>query len=486
MKKIFTIAAAVLFAGSMMAAEPTLETMNWGADDFATVIANHDGITLSTDATAWGGNFSGTQYIALGSSCDITSPQKYIAVSATNNIDSIEVYWAPNGTDASNLAWVAWTDAANLLAQDVNFYGETAEFTGSKSIEGATWQKIDLSDNEVKAIMVARQIKNAKLDESKLSNFGKNKTVNILGIRVWLASSTPSTDPVASVEIAGPEEIYVGKAAAYTATTDVKATEYKWFVNDVEQEGATTKSFEYTPEAEGTFSIVCKAQNENNTEWAVSNTIELVASVKPAATACAELYPAAEGPEAAQYAAVALKEESFGGSIIFADAKDGNYAASFLYTEYGLQMCKGGKDSVRVVLNNEMEVGTLIQIKVYQVTIDNKTRGFKLQNLAKSTKLDASWVPQPDGTAAEDAIVEKTYEYEVVANDGLAGTNAFIIARNNSAVLESIIVSGCGAELPTAIDNTEDAVKAVKVVRNGQLFIEKNGVIYNAQGAVVK
>ena len=41
-------------------------------------------------------------------------------------------------------------------------------------------------------------------------------------------------------------------------------------------------------------------------------------------------------------------------------------------------------------------------------------------------------------------------------------------------------------EWPTAIDNTEAEVKAVKVIRNGQLFIEKNGVIYNAQGAVVK
>ena len=38
----------------------------------------------------------------------------------------------------------------------------------------------------------------------------------------------------------------------------------------------------------------------------------------------------------------------------------------------------------------------------------------------------------------------------------------------------------------TAIDNTEAAVKATKVVRDGQLYIEKNGVLYNAQGAVVK
>lgn len=38
----------------------------------------------------------------------------------------------------------------------------------------------------------------------------------------------------------------------------------------------------------------------------------------------------------------------------------------------------------------------------------------------------------------------------------------------------------------TAIENTDAAVKAVKVVRNGQMFIQKNGVLYNMQGAVVK
>ena len=38
----------------------------------------------------------------------------------------------------------------------------------------------------------------------------------------------------------------------------------------------------------------------------------------------------------------------------------------------------------------------------------------------------------------------------------------------------------------TAIDNTEDEVKAVKVLRDGQLFIEKNGHVYNVFGACIK
>lgn len=40
--------------------------------------------------------------------------------------------------------------------------------------------------------------------------------------------------------------------------------------------------------------------------------------------------------------------------------------------------------------------------------------------------------------------------------------------------------------LPTAIDNTDAAIKATKRVIDGVLFIEKNGVLYNAQGAIVK
>ena len=49
---------------------------------------------------------------------------------------------------------------------------------------------------------------------------------------------------------------------------------------------------------------------------------------------------------------------------------------------------------------------------------------------------------------------------------------------------EAVTVNAVFA-LPTAIDNTEEAVKTVKFFENGQLMIMKNGVKYNAQGARV-
>ena len=43
-----------------------------------------------------------------------------------------------------------------------------------------------------------------------------------------------------------------------------------------------------------------------------------------------------------------------------------------------------------------------------------------------------------------------------------------------------------GAEYPTNLENAATEQKTIKFFENGQLFINKNGVIYNAQGAVVR
>ena len=58
-----------------------------------------------------------------------------------------------------------------------------------------------------------------------------------------------------------------------------------------------------------------------------------------------------------------------------------------------------------------------------------------------------------------------------------------IVPMANDWDWESLTYQAPGA---TAIDNTDAAAKAVKFFENGQLIILKNGVRYNAQGAIVK
>lgn len=51
---------------------------------------------------------------------------------------------------------------------------------------------------------------------------------------------------------------------------------------------------------------------------------------------------------------------------------------------------------------------------------------------------------------------------------------------------EAVTVAASFGDIATGINNAEAAVKAVKVIRDGKLFIEKNGVLYDAQGTIVK
>jgi len=51
---------------------------------------------------------------------------------------------------------------------------------------------------------------------------------------------------------------------------------------------------------------------------------------------------------------------------------------------------------------------------------------------------------------------------------------------------ENVTITATFADAATAIDNTNAETKAVKVIRNGQLIIVRDGVEFNAQGAIVK
>lgn len=69
------------------------------------------------------------------------------------------------------------------------------------------------------------------------------------------------------------------------------------------------------------------------------------------------------------------------------------------------------------------------------------------------------------------------------------GKYDFYFKVNDPATADDDIIYIAGEaypEVPTAIDNVDTAVAPAKVINNGQLIIIRNGVQYNAQGAVVK
>lgn len=88
----------------------------------------------------------------------------------------------------------------------------------------------------------------------------------------FLELTVMTKNPVTAVTIDGPKEAYVGAELVYTATA-ANATQYAWFVDDVDA-NTNAAEFKYTA-VEGEHSIVCKARNDFNAtdEWIASEPI---------------------------------------------------------------------------------------------------------------------------------------------------------------------------------------------------------------------
>lgn len=209
----------------------------------------------------------------------------------------------------------------------------------------------------------------------------------------------------------------------------------------------------------------CEASKEGCAE-PVHNGTEFVVSVDPLSY-CAELYPATSGasPTAANQEIILQTEApnaSFGGKIYTHSAKSGDFAASFTYTANGIQLNKGGDDKMRVELTHLMQVGTKITVTLVNPDA-SKARGFKLCNASGTAK--ATW----QETTTDP--YQKTYT--VVAGDGLAGSNIFILQRAESSALKDLKVSNCGDELldlNSAVDPVGEAtvtLSATKVAAGG-------------------
>ena len=179
----------------------------------------------------------------------------------------------------------------------------------------------------------------------------------------------------------------------------------------------------------------CTAGNEFDFNTAITAATELFAKWT-AFDGCAILVPALSGDApTAKNQAIDLQSGSFGGAIKTAGAKDNKWSESFAYTANGFGLQKGGADSLRVELINDMKVGTVIKVKFYAA--DASSRGLYLKNLSKTTKMEMT----------QTEVGAKEYTYTVEEGDGLAGTNAFLLSRNNTVYLQSVTVSNCGAAI---------------------------------------
>lgn len=201
MKKLLSIltllVVAVTGAWAQEAPTPDYESYDWeNADAITAALGEHGDITISSVGLGSSGNVSGHWYINANQNLkNSDSSWKYFGISSTRQITKIEILYCPNGTNMTNVAWVAW--GKNVEPNQYTLaHGETPGTTGSKSWDAKVWETIDLSGTEAYTVYMSRSIREFREigGSSNLANFGKGQTINILGFRVYLKAAGP-VDP---------------------------------------------------------------------------------------------------------------------------------------------------------------------------------------------------------------------------------------------------------------------------------------------------
>lgn len=376
MKKFFSLIAAVLFAGSMMATEVTISPSDFTETTSADYSTVKEGVTVAVTAST------------------VTSDQirifksQTITISAESNISSIEFTCTANGT--------AKYGPGCFNAQEGYTYeasGKKGTWTGS-----ATSVTFTAESNQVRATQIV-----VTLD----------------------GGVTPPA--VAKPIIAGEEKFYDEVEVSITCATDGAAIRYT---------------------LDGTDPTVASALYEEPFTLSESATVKAIAILGSDASAIAEKAfvknPSFASFEALIVAGVEDKtmiEVSFEGiEITHFYESTYNNVTSRKGVYFDVNEVEYEIYNSFAVISDEWEVGG---------KLSGTLRG-EWQHYVNTSKGIDIWevVPKANGWSWD----ELTYE----------------------------------APSATAIDNTNAAVKAVKVVRDGVLYIEKNGVLYNAQGAIVR
>lgn len=260
MKKIFTLAAAVLASLTMSAqifGPFTLTSTNNVKDQVNEVTG---GTAVVTTAFATGGSneitIADQTFYKFNSSSAIKCSLADDATFAEG--DSIEFILASN--TGKKTTGIKLNNEINVFGEIPG--GEVVRFsyivTAEDGIAGANFFTINRYNSD--------------------SKFGT--------VTVYREGATPSEDPVESAEISGENACAVGSSVELTCNAP-KATVYQWSMNGAEIEGATAKKYTFTPAAAGEYSFTCAASNEYNLSPVVAEAF--VVTVVDPASACGDL-----------------------------------------------------------------------------------------------------------------------------------------------------------------------------------------------------
>ena len=463
MKKIFTLAAAVLASAVMMAQTITLSEItpasNWYEEEGLGRVTNKSGNAWSSPDMSC----EGSTGFKTGSS--------YFTIQTYQQISGVTV-WARSTSNRSINAVTVSEDLKSSAQSTSNVEYELTGGNESYAIPKNT------CDNEFTLTF------SDAVAENSYIQIVLNGNAEI--VAVTLIGGTPSTDPVLKVD---KEEVTLAVTAAEpSAEAVVKFTGKNLAAGEYALNVPNVADLTVSP-----TSVTVGEDGKLNAEVTITyaSTVDVAAASTAISLTIGELSKSVainySATLAKQYLANSLNIEQLvldngvGYDIAAAfaaanidynniDALDSlnDEKANRNYAYLGLKLKKADAK-----LGCWLQAGHSIKIRFGNVGADFIVRangsGQTMTNaLANATVESANVLPF---TATEDTYLE------IICNS----TKTLVIKQ--IMLDEEIQAVTLPDPLPTGINNAEEAVKTVKVIRNGQLFIEKNGVLYNAQGA---
>ena len=471
MKKLFTLAAVMLASLTMMAQTITISTAtadgNWYGADGVGRVANKSGNAWSSpDLTCDGstGYKTGSSYFTVQTYQAISALTIWARSSSNRTIGKVYVSddLKSSAQSASNVEFTVTNDNSDDYAIVKNACDNEFTIAFTNAVEADSYIQIVLSGN-----------------------------ADIVAVTFVTGAIVPNTDPVSSVSISGATEAYVGQKVTLAATTDVKATSIEWRLDG--QTFDYGNSINFYPDTLGSFTFVAYAQNAYNTTPVASEAFVVNVIEKPVGEqALVTDHITWDFSKAATVNQIKWEgDQKDAAPVVMANIDGFNNDANFnsqalLFSgEYPI---RDGKYCQGPHLEFEINSPGLLTV-VYSNTgnrsiADGETEG--QEALRRFLTINGSLVPGDAGSMKSNA--NTTTENIAVVPGAVVISACMPYSENPTAAqyirIYKVIYQRTG--WPTAVDNTNAEIKAVKMIENGQMIIIKNGVKYNAQGTVVK
>lgn len=466
MKKIFTLAAAVLASFSLMAQTLTISEItpedNWYGEVGVGRVTNKAGNPWSNpDMTC-----EGSTGYKTGSS--------YFTIQTYQQISGVTV-WA-RSTSNRNINVVTVSEDLKTAAQSTS----NVQFERTGGNESYAIPK-NTCDNEFTLTFSEAVAANSYI-QIVLSGNAEIVAVTFVG-------GTPSTDPVLNVD---KEEVSVAvTAAAPSAEAVVKFTGKNLAAGEYALNVPNVADLTVSP-----TSVTVGEDGKLNAQ--VTITYASTVDVAAASTAISLTIGELSKSVTVNYSAVLAKQYLNASLNIEQLVLDNgiNYSITDAFAAANIEYANIDQlDS----LNDEKTNRNYPYLGLKLKKVDAKLACWlqaghsvkvRFGNVGADFLVRANGVEQTMTNALANATVESAVELPFTATED---TYIEIICNSTKTLvikqimldeeIQAVTLPASPEPTPTGINNAEEAVKAVKRIVNGQLFIEKNGVLFNAQGA---